>query len=284
MVIRADVMGWCFGVKRAVSMTQSALQKTRPVYSLGSLIHNQTTLDSLCEQGLVVLPDEGEGDAEDVPSGSTVIIRAHGTSPRVTDALDKRGCTIIDATCPRVRASQKIASLYARRGRTVIFAGDRGHAEAVSVGTHAQYEAKDGSLFILVQNREEARAVHEGKKAVLLAQTTFNMEEFKAIAEVLKEKFRSLTVKSTICPATRARQESLEELCSQVDGVIVVGGKNSANTLRLLALAEKLCARAALVENADDIPAEFFTLGTVGITAGASTPDNVIDEVESALG
>lgn len=279
-VIRADVIGWCFGVRRAVSLALGALQKTRPVYSLGALIHNQTALDALSERGLVVLPDDG---ADDVPSGKTVIIRAHGVSPDIIGALDNRGCPIVDATCPRVRASQRLASKYARHGRTVIFAGDRNHAEAVSVGSYAIKDAAKHSSFVLVQSAEEAKSIADGDKAVLLAQTTFNEEEFKAIADVLRKKFYSLIVKCTICPATRARQEALEELCSEADGVLVVGGRTSANTKRLLDTAQRLCAKADLVESADDIPAEYFSLATVGITAGASTPDNVIDEVENAF-
>lgn len=280
-VIRADVLGWCFGVRRAVSLTQAALQKTKPVYSLGSLIHNKTALDSLCGEGLVVLPDDGAFDA---PSGGTVVIRAHGECAEVVSLLEKKGCTLIDATCPRVRASQKIAAKYASRGRTVIFAGDKAHAEELSVCSYAMQAAKDGATFSVVQNRDEAKNLADGRQAVLLAQTTFNEEEFRAIAEVLKKKFRSLTVKCTICPATRARQEAVEELCSEVDGVLVVGGRNSANTRRLFITAQRLCAKASLVEGADDISADYFQLGTVGITAGASTPDSVIDEVEAALG
>lgn len=276
-VIRADVIGWCFGVRRAISLTLSALQKTKPVYSLGALIHNQTALDALSGRGLVVLPDDG---ADDAPTGSTVVIRAHGVPPDIIDALLDRNCTIVDATCPRVRASQKLAAKYAKHGRTVIFAGDRNHAEAVSVGS---YVKREGAPFILVQSAEEARSIDYGTRAVLLAQTTFNEEEFRDIADILKKKFSSLVVKSTICPATKARQEALEELCSEVDGVLVVGGRTSANTKRLLDTAQRLCAKATLVENSDDIPTEYFSLGTVGITAGASTPDDVIDEVEGAL-
>lgn len=280
-VIRADVLGWCFGVRRAVSVTQAALQKTKPVYSLGALIHNQTALNVLSEKGLIVLPDDAVIDA---PDKSTVVIRAHGESPEVFSILEQKGCTIVDATCPRVRASQKIASKYAARGRNVIFAGDRGHAEAVSVGSYAQQAAAKGASFVVVQDRDEAKSLAGGGQAVLLAQTTFNEEEFRAIAQILKEKYRSLAVKCTICPATRLRQEALEELCSEVDGVLVVGGHDSANTKRLLATAQRLCAKAVLVERASEVPLEYLQFGTVGITAGASTPDSVIDEVEGSLG
>lgn len=279
-VIRADVMGWCFGVRRAVSCAKNALQKTRPVYSLGSLIHNPIAMNSLTECGLVELDDDS---VDDVPTGGTVIIRAHGAPPDVVSALENRGSAVIDATCPRVRASQKIAAKYARHGRTVIFAGDRNHAESRSVGAYAAREAVHGAQFMVVQDRIEAEKVAEGNKALLLAQTTFNETEFKSIAEILKAKFLSLVVKNTICPATRARQDALEELCSEVDGVLVVGSQTSANTKRLLSTAQKMCGRATLVESAEDIPSDYFSLATVGITAGASTPDNVIDEVERVI-
>lgn len=279
-VIRADVMGWCFGVRRAVSFANSALQKKHPVYSLGDIIHNPIAMDLLAERGLVVL---GDDSVDDVPNGGTAVIRAHGASPDVIDALNDRGITVIDATCPRVRASQKIAAKYARHGRVVIFAGDKNHAEAASVLSYAAREAAHGASFMVVQDQGEAQKVAEGNKAVLLAQTTFNESQFKSIAEILKPRFLSLVIKNTICPATRARQESLEELCSEVDGVLVVGSKTSANTKRLLLSAQKLCGRSALVESAEDIPSDYFSLATVGITAGASTPDNVIDEVENAL-
>ena len=278
-VILADVLGYCMGVRRAVDSALEALSKEARsgVFSLGPLIHNRAALNTLESKGLCVL---GEASAADAPRASTVIIRAHGVPPSVHETLRLRQCTVINATCPRVTSSQHLAAYYAERGAAVILAGDRNHGEVTGIAGYA------GEKFFLVQNRAEALAFtpqNDVESAILLSQTTFNPAEFEAIAKILQSKYQKLKVVNTICSATLERQEALLRLCPVVEGVLVVGGKNSANTKRLFQTAQAHCAHAALIEDASEIPDFFFSLKTVGITAGASTPDSVIEDARQTL-
>ncbi len=277
-VILADVLGYCMGVRRAVESAIASIDKANDVYTLGPLIHNKTALNSLENKGLKVL---NENKAEDAKIGSTVIIRAHGVPPSVNEILKKRECTIINATCPRVTASQKNAARYASMNYTVILAGDSNHGEVIGIAGYA------GNKFYLVQDSEDAKKLippeDADENAILLSQTTFSPQEFEKISKIIKEKYKNLKVMNTICPATKERQDSLLRLCPLVEGVLVVGGKNSANTKRLLQTAKENCSKAALIETADEIPEDFFKLQIVGITAGASTPDSAIEEVKNAL-
>lgn len=164
---------------------------------------------------------------------------------------------------------------------TVILAGDSNHGEVIGIAGYA------GNKFYLVQDSEDAKKLippeDADENAILLSQTTFSPQEFEKIAKIIKEKYKNLKVMNTICPATKERQDSLLRLCPLVEGVLVVGGKNSANTKRLLQTAKENCSKAALIETADEIPEDFFKLQIVGITAGASTPDSAIEEVKNAL-
>ena len=277
-VILADVLGYCMGVRRAVESAIASIDKANDVYTLGPLIHNKTALNFLEKKGLKVL---NENKAEDAKIGSTVIIRAHGVPPSVNEILKKRECTIINATCPRVTASQKNAARYASMNYTVILAGDSNHGEVIGIAGYS------GNKFYLVQDSEDAKKLlppeDADENAILLSQTTFSPQEFEKIAEIIKAKYKNLKVMNTICPATKERQDSLLRLCPLVEGVLVVGGKNSANTKRLLQTAKENCSKAALIETSDEIPEDFFKLQIVGITAGASTPDSAIEEVKNAL-
>lgn len=278
-VILAEVLGYCMGVRRAVDSAYHSLEENsgKKVFSLGPLIHNQAALDALGEKGLNVLQ---ESDIEKISADSIVVVRAHGIPPETMGRLEDRKCIVVNATCPRVLASQKNAKRYGEQGYTVILAGDKNHGEVVGIAGFA------GDKFILVESRIDAEKIPvfgPDEKAVLLCQTTFSQEEFSQIAEVLSEKINGLKVMNTICSATRERQEALQKICPEVDGVLVVGGKNSANTRRLFQIAEENCSKAALIETYNEIPESFFSLEKVGITAGASTPDSVIQKVVDVL-
>ena len=279
-IIRASVLGFCFGVRRAVELAEKALSENpgKKVYSLGPLIHNENALSALEEKGLHILE---ESDIAELEEGSVVIIRAHGVAPSVTDALEKRGCKIIDATCPRVKASQKMVERYSSENDYVVLTGDKNHGEVIGIAGYA------GENFSQIQDYEEAERLNikdgDNKNVILLSQTTYSPKEFEKIENLFKSKFHNLAVMNTICPATNERQQALLELCSQVEGVLVVGGKNSANTKRLYQTAAANCKIAAHIQSAADIPQEFFNLKTIGITAGASTPDEIIEDVERKL-
>lgn len=278
-VILADVLGYCMGVRRAVEIAADSLKNcgSKKVYSFGPLIHNRIALENLAKKGLSVLKDE---EISSVEKGSLVVIRAHGVPPAIMEKLSDSGCQILNATCPKVMASQKNAEKYAKLGYTVILAGDSNHGEVAGISGYA------GKKFVLVQNKDEAEKMSplpDDEKAVLLCQTTFSKEEFSQIVEKLSKKIKNLKVLDTICSATKERQDALKRICPDVDGILVVGGKNSANTKRLLQIAEENCGKAALIETAEEIPEDFFELDSVGITAGASTPNSVIERVVAAL-
>ena len=278
-VIRAKVLGFCFGVRRAVELAEQALEQTRAtVYSLGPLIHNEAALADLQSRGLCTVE---ESDLHTIPDGATVIIRAHGVAPKVTAALEEKGCRIIDATCPRVKASQKMVERYTCQNDYVIISGDKNHGEMIGIAGFA------GKNFVQIQNAEEAEKLElpdaDKINVILMSQTTYSPTEFTKIEKILRTKFKNLAVMNTICPATNERQQALLELCRQVEGVLVIGGKKSANTKRLYQTAAENCKHAAHIQSAADIPPEFFNLKTIGITAGASTPDSIIRAVETHL-
>ncbi len=275
-VVRAAVLGYCMGVKRAVESAEKALSCPHDsgcVYTLGPLIHNPSVLASLSERGLKVLDAE---DFSNLTPDDTVIIRAHGTTPQTESDIKKTGACVIDATCPRVHVSQKRASEWSSKQYTIIIAGDKNHGEVTSIAAYANGQC------VVVQTPEEAQSLELPSHSVLLAQTTFSPDQFAQIASILKQKNPDLKVFDSICTATLERQQALRSL-SNVDGIIVIGGRNSANTRRLYESALTLAAKACLIETADEIPEDFFELETVGITAGASTPDSVIDAVENRL-
>ena len=280
-VIRAKVLGYCMGVRRAVDAAKQALLQNqgtgRKVYTLGPLIHNPLVLDKLAAEGLSVL---SEGEVDNIDSRSVVLIRAHGTSPAVMERLRLAGSEVIDATCPRVHLSQQRAREWSAKGYEVIIAGDKNHGEVLSISGFA------ASPVVVVQDAEEARRLELPEKSILIAQTTFSPAVFAEISTILLKKNPSLVVYNSICSATMERQKALLALQGRVDGILVVGGKNSANTRRLYETAARLCGRVALIEDESQLPVEFCdgkAVKVVGITAGASTPEEVIAAVEKKL-
>ena len=273
-------MGFCFGVRRAVELAEKALDenKSKKVYSLGPLIHNEKVLSALKEKGLIIIE---ENEIKNIVCESVVIIRAHGVAPDIIKSLKEKKCEIIDATCPRVKASQKMVERYSAEDDFVILTGDKNHGEVIGIAGYA------GKNFALIQDLKEAMKIDfadlSQKNIILLSQTTFSPVEFEKIEKVCKNKFKNLAVMNTICPATNERQNALLELCSKVDGVLVIGGKNSANTKRLFQTAQKHCKNVAHIQSKNDIPKFFYEMEKVGITAGASTPDEIIVDVKNHL-
>jgi 4-hydroxy-3-methylbut-2-enyl diphosphate reductase len=278
------------GVRRAVDLALGEMEKAGPgpVFSIGPLIHNPRVLEDFERRGLRIL-DENKLPAS--LSGAVVIIRAHGISPQLEAELKNRGARIVDATCPKVKASQLKAKKLIQSGYRLFLAGESGHGEIIGIqGWARSAGAEAGGLCITVGNAAEsehaAKALYREypkAKTALIGQTTISAEEYRAIGEGIKKYFPGLEIIETICGATKDRQDSLRELLGQVDAVIVAGGKESSNTRRLLGRAKAAGKPCALAESAKDIPAEFFGLKTIGLCAGASTPDTVIDEIEREL-
>jgi len=273
------------GVRRAVKLAYTEAEGCdKKVRTFGSLIHNPQVLKELEGRGVSTLD---EATLPDDLDGVSVLIRAHGISPQIEEKLRERKAVVVDATCPIVKASQLKAKSLAKAGYLLFLAGDKSHAELAGIVGYSQ------SVGILpcavVGDANEAATLAETlaekyrsqiPKTALIAQTTISEGEYKAIEDAIVRFFPNLEVAKTICAATRERQESLRELLDKVDALVIVGGRESANTRRLYAIAEAAGKPCVLAEDANDIPAEFLDFGTVGITAGASTPDNVIEAIE----
>jgi 4-hydroxy-3-methylbut-2-enyl diphosphate reductase len=284
-VIRAKTLGFCMGVRRAVDLAYTAASACR-VYTLGSLIHNPQVLAELKCRGVETLDEEHL--TEDL-HGASVVIRAHGLSPQTEAELRRRGARIIDATCPRVKSSQLKAAAFAEAGYRLFLAGEECHAEITGIRAYV-----GSGFYAVVGNAASAHtmaarlyAEDEGAgthtKTALIGQTTISAEEYRDIGTAIDQFFPDLEIARTICAATRERQEGLREILNKVAAVIIAGGKDSANTRRLLAIAETAGTPCALVETAADIPPDFYRYSTIGLASGASTPDEVIEEIEKML-
>lgn len=281
-VLRASILGYCMGVRRAVTMAQEESKSgvSGQVYTMGPLIHNPQVLEDLRNQGVEVLDETAlPGNLQ----GTRVIIRAHGITPALEAALVSRSARLVDATCPRVKASQMKTKALTAAGYRVFLAGEKYHGELIGIQGY-------GSNFLVVANPSEAAEAAErlsdetpAAKTALLGQTTISPEEYRLIGGAIQRYFPELEIIDTICKATKERQEALKELCGKVDALVVVGGKESANTRRLLAIAHAQGKPAWLVESSKDIPSEVRSYPVVGISAGASTPDVIIDQIEKAL-
>lgn len=281
-IIRASVMGFCMGVRRAVEVAEKTSleykDKCSSMFTLGPLIHNPAVMESLRQKGVEVLDSEC---LDKVEEGSPVVIRAHGTSPETIKLLEEKGAIVIDATCPRVKQSQNRVKEWSEKGYSVIVAGDKNHGEVTGISGY--FNSSFGGKFFVVQSEEEAAEISVDEKTMLLAQTTFSIEKYNRIKQILLEKNRELKIFDSICPATRDRQKALADLTGKADAILIVGGKNSANTKRLLESAKKIFKLTALIEKPEEIPEEFFGLRKIAVTAGASTPDWIIEKIIEKL-
>jgi 4-hydroxy-3-methylbut-2-enyl diphosphate reductase len=279
---KARVLGYCMGVRRAVEMAyREAEQPSVPgrVYTIGPLIHNPQVLEDLRRQGVEAL--DGERLPPDLRD-AVVVIRAHGITPALESELRSRGARLVDATCPNVKASQLKARSLSDAGYRVFIAGEKQHGEVIGIQGYAP-----GSLVLADPTgaEEAARSLREkdpAARVALIGQTTISPEEYAAIGAAIKKYFE-LELVDTICGATRERQDSLRELCAQVEAVVIVGGRGSSNTRRLLDIARSRGKPCWLVESALDLPLETAAYKTLGLSAGASTPDALIKEIEAAL-
>lgn len=275
-VEQADVMGFCMGVRRAVETTEETVStvRHRRVYTYGPLIHNPSVTERLEAQGVAVLDPEKPLP----PEAGVVVLRAHGVAPSVRQNLTACGWQIVDATCPRVLGSQKIAEAASQRGEMVIVVGDRNHGEVRAIAGCAASVA-------VVQDQSDLERLTPAPVCTVIAQTTIKKEEYEQIVAQLERRFPNCEFKThkTICPATRERQEALLALLAKCDAVVVIGGKNSANTVRLADTARRAGKPVRQIESAGDLSSEIGNYETVGVTAGASTPQNIIDDVIRAL-
>jgi 4-hydroxy-3-methylbut-2-enyl diphosphate reductase len=274
MLLRIEVAkrgGFCFGVRRAINLALRTLAKNRPapVVSLGDLIHNPQTVDRLAGMGLTVI-----GSLDEAPLGATLLIRSHGLDPRLVQAARERGVTIVDATCPDVRKAQEAAEELRAADCQVVIVGDRGHPEVEALMGAA------GPAAAVVDSPEAAAQVDVRAPVGVVAQTTQPPARVEACVRALQERGLEVRAVKTTCGATEQRQEEAAAMAKKHPVMVVVGGRKSANTARLAELCRAAGARTYQVEGADELrPAWFAGCESAGVTAGASTPDWVIEEV-----
>ena len=271
----AKKTGFCFGVKRAVRMAEEALSRKRPIYSLGSIIHNEQVVKGLSKKGLKVIKN-----INDIKKG-VLLISSHGLSPKKQKSILKRGVDIIDTTCPFVLKAQRIARRLSDEGYTVVIVGDVLHPEVKAL---IDFAAKN--VFV-VKDSSEARSLKLGgsDKVSIISQTTQSKNNFSDVVKVVAgKKPKELKVFSTICEDAQVRQAHAKSLSRQVDMMIVVGGRNSANTKRLLDVCSEHSALAYLIETEAELEGNWFKPGqSIGIASGASTPDWIVEKVVNRI-
>ncbi|MFN4013517.1 MAG: 4-hydroxy-3-methylbut-2-enyl diphosphate reductase [Aquificaceae bacterium] len=272
-IIIAEHAGFCFGVRRAISLAEEALKDGQKVFSMGPLIHNPQEVKRLEERGLVLLKDESH-----LRKGHRVLIRSHGIPPQKEKELLSKGIDIIDATCPYVKAVHSAVIKLCQEGYFVVLVGEKNHPEVIGTLGYLQ---ECGGRGIVVESKEDLKEVLGKEDRVgVVAQTTQKEQFFKEVVGELALWARELKVINTICNATSERQEDVYSLAPQVDVMIVIGGKNSGNTRRLYEIAKSLNPNSYHVETSQELKEEWFKgAKRIGITAGASTPDWIIREV-----
>jgi len=266
----ADRIGFCFGVKRAIAMAEEALKKRTSVCSLGPIIHNAQVVERLSGMGLRIVRDLSR------VTGGTIVISSHGAPPALFREMRKRGLSVVDTTCPFVAQAQRIAGTMSRDGYRVVIVGERAHPEVKALAGFAAARA------VVVKDAAEAFRVRgiTGKKIAVISQTTQAIDRYLAVAQALVRRCpREIRIFNTICDDTARRQQAASVLARKVDAMVIIGGKNSANTNRLFEVCRRLNT-SHLVETEGDLSPRWFAASrSVGIASGASTPGWVIEKV-----
>ena len=284
-VIRAKSAGFCFGVKRAVETVyeQVEIEKEKQIYTYGPIIHNAEVVKDMETHGVKVINSEEElNGLED----GLVIIRSHGVPKRICDSLEERGIKYVDATCPFVKRIHKIVNEESAKGNQIIIIGDPKHPEVQGISGWV-----NGKAFI-IQNPVDAEGFElpdttcpetlKNSQICVVAQTTFNYKKFKELVEIISKKGYDINVLNTICNATKERQTEARSIAEEVDAMIVIGDRHSSNTQKLFEICEKACNNTYYIQTLGDLDMnQLRSVETVGITAGASTPNNIIEEVQN---
>lgn len=273
-VIVAKSAGFCFGVERAVSSVYSEIDHNqKPIYTYGPIIHNEQVVGDLENKGVKVINNEKE--LETLEKG-TVIIRSHGVSKKIYDIIEKQGLRIVDATCPFVKKIHNIVREESEKGKRIVIIGNDNHPEV---------EGIKGWVFgdaIVINCEEDVKKLDtlNNSGICIVSQTTFNYNKFKYLVEIIDEKGYDINVVNTICNATHVRQVEAKEIASTVDAMIVIGGKSSSNTQKLYDICKSECNNTYYIQTVEDLDlCNVESLKSIGITAGASTPKNIIEEV-----
>ena len=274
-VIVAKTAGFCFGVRRAVNTVYEQVEKgIKPIYTYGPIIHNEEVVRDLEEKGVRVI--HGEEELKQLTEG-TVIIRSHGVARNIYTMIQQQGLTLVDATCPFVKKIHKIVRQKSEEGYDIVIIGNASHPEVEGIQGWATRPA------VVIETEEEARQYHpSGEKPLcIVSQTTFNYKKFDKLVEIIsKMRYDKADVLNTICNATEERQTEARLIAQKADAMIVIGGKHSSNTQKLFEICKKECANTYYIQTLVDLDIRLLpSRGCVGITAGASTPNNLIEEV-----
>ena len=271
----AKSAGYCFGVKRAVNMVyQEAEEAKVPVYTYGPIIHNEEVVRDLKQRGVHVVRELKE--LENLPKGK-IIIRSHGISRREHEAMKACGFEVLDATCPFVLKIHRLVEKYSKEGYRIVIAGNEHHPEVEGILGWVEGQP---AYTVTSQEDIEKLQLKEGEKVCLVAQTTFNYNKFQELVEIIKKKGYDISVLDTICNATEERQTEARKIAAESDLMIVIGDKHSSNTQKLYEISKKECANTYYIQTSKDMDYhQIQSINNVGITAGASTPNNIIEEV-----
>jgi 4-hydroxy-3-methylbut-2-enyl diphosphate reductase len=272
----AKSAGFCFGVQRAVDSVYKELEENSgKIYTFGPIIHNEQVVEDLNKRGIEVIDTVEQ--LKEIKEG-TVVIRSHGVAKEIYDILEQQKLKMVDATCPFVKKIHNIVLDESNNGKTIIIIGNDNHPEVEGIKGWVNGE-------VIVINKEEQiekLSLPEQTKACIVSQTTFNHNKFKYLVEIIRKKGYDITVVNTICNATHVRQVEAQKISSKVDGMIVIGGKNSSNTQKLYDICRNECENTFYVQTVKDLNLhELKSLKSIGITAGASTPKNIIEEVRT---
>ncbi len=275
-VVVAKTAGFCFGVKRAVEQVYEQIETgKKPIYTFGPIIHNEEVVRDLEEKGVRVI--ESVKELEALTDG-VVIIRSHGVGRNIYEILKERGVELVDATCPFVKKIHKIAREQSEAGRRVVIVGNESHPEVEGI----KGWGNEKTIVIESAGELEKWKLPADEKLCIVAQTTFNYNKFQDIVEKISKTYYDILVLNTICNATQERQVEARQIASQVDVMIVIGGRNSSNTQKLYEICRKECKDTYYIQTLDDFkPDKAGTVRSVGITAGASTPNQIIEEVHT---
>ena len=276
-VTLAKSAGFCFGVKRAVNKVYEEVEKQEaPIYTYGPIIHNEEVVKDLEAKGVTVL--EELECLEQIPKG-TVVIRSHGVGKKVYERIKNSGFTVEDATCPFVLKIHRIVEEHSKAGEHIVIIGNNEHPEVEGI---KGWCATDRLTVIQSVEDAEEFSVTDKQKICIVSQTTFNYKKFQELVEIFCEKGYDVSVVDTICNATEARQTEARCLAAEVDAMIVIGGANSSNTRKLYEICSRECKNTFFIQSRDDLNFGIPDAAeTVGITAGASTPNNIIEEVQN---
>ena len=274
-VVLAKSSGFCFGVKRAVDRVYEQLAENKKIYTYGPIVHNDDVVADLEEKGVKVLNTKEE--LTELTEGS-VVIRAHGVPKEIYEIMEQKNIECIDATCPFVKRIHKIVEKESAEGRRMIVIGNAKHPEVEGIRGWCKTPAT------VIESREEALQFNGSKddKYCVVSQTTFNYKKFQELVEIFQKKGYDIIVANTICSATEERQKEASELAAKADVMIVIGGTHSSNTRKLYELCKSECENTYYIQTLADLQLELpNSVELVGITAGASTPNKIIEEVQN---